>query len=54
MEAQLVDDLVHRLAFSAKRDSDQVEILRWDISDGGAVGLVGIGREELMRIDGRC
>jgi hypothetical protein len=37
-EAQLVDDLVDRLAFGAEGDSDEVEILGRNLGDGGAVG----------------
>ena len=43
MEAQLVDDLVDRLAFGAEGDSDEVEILGRDLGDGGAVRLLVIG-----------
>jgi hypothetical protein len=46
MEAQLVDDLVDRLAFGTEGDSDEVEILGSDLGNGGAVRLVLIGGEE--------
>jgi hypothetical protein len=40
MEAQPVDDLVDRLALGAEGDPDQIEVLRRDAGDGGAVRLV--------------
>jgi hypothetical protein len=53
MKAQPVEDLVHRLPLGAERDPDEIEILCRDTGDRGAVRLVMIGREQLLRVDGR-
>jgi hypothetical protein len=53
VEAQPVDDLVDRLALGTEGDPDQIEVLRGDTGDGGAVRLVVIGREELLRVEVR-
>jgi hypothetical protein len=52
VQAQPVDDLVDDLALGAECDSDEIEILRRNSGDSGAVWLVVVRREELARVDG--
>jgi hypothetical protein len=53
MQPQSIDDLVDRHPLRAERDADEVELVCGDSRDGGAVRLVVIPREELIRVVGR-
>lgn len=51
MQFQPLDRLVDGLAVAVQRDADEVERIRGDSLDRGAIGFVMAGREQLPRVE---